>query len=439
MNYKEAMRYIEETAKFGSKLGLDRTEKILELLGDPHKKIRTIHIAGTNGKGSTTAMITKVLMEAGYKVGSYTSPYIEEFEERIQVNNENISKDDLSEIITEVAEAIDKVVKLGYSNPTQFEIVTCGAYLYYYKKKVDYAVIEVGLGGRLDSTNVITPMLSVITSISLDHMEILGDTLGKIAFEKAGIIKEGIPTIVFPQEKEAEEVVEKVALEKNSLLVKVPSNKSKFISSYEIKINGKARLVQNVEVITEKNIYNLELALLGKHQILNATVVIHACEKLMDLGVKINEENVLNGLKKVYWPGRLEIMNYNPMVVIDGAHNIDGICKLTESIDIYFKYKKLVLILGILADKQVKEMIRTIAPKAHKVIAVTPNSERAELAEDLSKEIQNHGVDCEAIEDYKEAYKRALSYCDEGDLLLVSGSLYMIGDMRRIIRFFNNN
>lgn len=434
MNYQEAINYIENTAKFGMKLGLERTEKILELLGDPHKKVKMIHIAGTNGKGSTTAMVSQVLIEAGYKVGTYISPYIEVFEERIQINNENIPKEDLVGVITEVSRAIDEVIALGYQNPTQFEIITCAAFLYYYKKKVDYAVIEVGLGGRLDSTNVITPILSIITSISLDHVAILGDTLDKIAFEKAGIIKEGIPTILFPQSVEAEKVIEKVAEERKSLLIKVSKELSEFIGSHDTQVHGESKIVQRVKINTEKNDYELDLALLGKHQILNATVAVYACEKLMDLGVKITRENIINGMKNVRWPGRLEIMKRNPMVVIDGAHNIDGISKLTESVDMYFKYDKLVLILGILADKQVKEMIETIVPKASTVIAVTPNSERAELAEDLKKEIEKLGVNCEAIEDYTEAYKKALTYCTEKDLLLISGSLYMIGDMRKIIR-----
>ncbi|WP_291571926.1 bifunctional folylpolyglutamate synthase/dihydrofolate synthase [Clostridium sp. UBA4548] len=434
MNYQEAINYIENTAQFGMKLGLERTEKILELLGDPHKKVKMIHIAGTNGKGSTTAMVSRVLMEAGYKVGTYISPYIEEFEERIQINNENIPKEDLVHIITEVSKAIDEVIALGYQNPTQFEIITCAAFLYYHIKKVDYAVIEVGLGGRLDSTNVITPILSIITSISLDHVAILGDTLDKIAFEKAGIIKEGIPTVLFPQQPEAELAIEKVATEKKSLLIKVDNDKARFIDSYEVEVNGEKKVIQKVEIKTLRENYNLELALLGKHQIFNATVAVHACEKLIDLGAKISKENIANGMKTVKWPGRLEIMKTDPRVVIDGAHNIDGISKLTESIDMYFKYDNLILILGILADKQVREMIETIVPKASRVIAVTPNSERAELAEDLKAEIENLGVACEAVEDYREAYEKALSYCTEKDLLLISGSLYMIGDMRRIIR-----
>lgn len=433
MNYDEAIKYIKETAKFGSKYGLERTEKILEFLGNPHKHIKTIHVAGTNGKGSTTAMLTSILMDAGYNVGTYISPYIEEFEERIQINRNNIPKEELAEVVTEVSKAVSKVVDLGYINPTEFEIITCAGFLYFHKKNIDYAVIEVGLGGRLDSTNVITPILSIISSISLDHTQILGDTLDKIAYEKAGIIKENVPVILFPQEKVAEDVIEKTCREKNSKLIKVPRDISEYVAVTSNTLEGKEIKTQQINLKNEY-IDSYELSLLGKHQILNSTVVVYAARELMNLGIKISKDNIVNGLKSVQWPGRLEIMKNNPLVVIDGAHNIDGIKKLTESIDLYFKYNKLILILGILADKQVEDMIETIAPKAERIISVTPHSDRAELAEDLKIEIEKLGVSCEAIDSYEEAYKKALSYCNDDDLLLISGSLYMIGDMRKIIR-----
>lgn len=431
MNYTEAMNYIKNTAKFGSNLGLQRTEKILELLGNPHKNLKCIHIAGTNGKGSTTAMLAEILKEAGYKVGMYISPYLEEFEERIQINGTNISKENLSSAVTTIAEAVEKVIKLGYDHPTEFEIITCAMFLYFYEQKVDYAVIEVGLGGRLDSTNVINPVLSIITSISYDHMKILGNTLGEIAFEKAGIIKEGVPVVIYPQEEESFEVIKKVCSERRARLVEVP------VACVELKSSNRHESEKNLQSITIKtvnDIYDIELSLLGKHQLLNCSVVVFAAEELMGQGIAIKKEHIQNALSKVKWPGRLEIMKNKPLVVIDGAHNIDGIKKLAESVDMYFSYKNLVLILGILADKQVKEMINAIVPKASKVIAVTPHSDRAELAEELAEEIRNINPNVEVIEDYEKAYVDALSYCGEEDMLLISGSLYMIGDMRRIIR-----
>ncbi|MCB2300747.1 bifunctional folylpolyglutamate synthase/dihydrofolate synthase [Clostridium tagluense] len=449
MNYNEAMDYIKNTAKFGTKLGLERTEKILEILGNPHKKLKCIHIAGTNGKGSTTAMVTNILVESGYKVGSYISPFIEEFEERMQINNTNISKADLSNIITEVSKAVEKVVELGYSNPTEFEIITCAGFLYFYKNKVDFAVMEVGMGGRLDSTNVIIPVVSVITSISLDHTQILGDTIDKIAYEKAGIIKEGIPVVMFPQQKESYDVIERICREKNCKLIKVPRESATYLGKEKLQqvsitslegtgYSNNNLITQKLKVQTLNNDYIIELSLLGKHQLLNCCVAINVIEELIVQGATISKNDILMGLGTVKWPARLEVMNKKPLVVIDGAHNIDGIKNLTESIDMYFNYNKIILILGILADKQVEEMIKTIVPKVSRVITVTPHSQRAELSQQLKVQVEKYIGSCESIENYEEAYKKALSYCEQEDLLLVCGSLYMVGDMRKIIRNIHN-
>lgn len=434
MNYDEAMKYIDDSAKFSMKLGLERTEKILELLGNPHKELKCIHIAGTNGKGSTTAMMSSILKEAGYKVGTYTSPYIEEFEERIQVNGENIPKEDLAVVISKVKEAANKILFLGYDDATQFEIITCAGFLYFYEQKVDYAVIEVGLGGRLDSTNVIKPILSIITSISYDHMNILGDTLEKIAYEKAGIIKDGIPLVLYPQEKEVYSIIENTCLEKEAKLIKVLPNCAKFLGIVDIPENHRVLRVQNVAVNTLNKEYNIKLALLGKHQLINCSTVLYAIEELKNMGLHICENSIVKGLLKVRWPGRLEVLNWKPLVVIDGAHNIDGIKKLKESMDVYFKYKDIVLILGILADKEVEDMVKIIASEVKQVICVTPHSERAELASQLMKEVKKINGKVIAIDDYSKAYDSALSFTDSEDLILVSGSLYMIGDMRKIIR-----
>jgi dihydrofolate synthase/folylpolyglutamate synthase len=379
-------------------------------------------------------MLAEILREAGYKVGMYISPYLEEFEERIQINGTNISKEDLSRAVASVAEVVEKVIELGYDHPTEFEIITCVMFLYFYEMKVDYAVVEVGLGGRLDSTNVITPILSIITSISYDHMSILGDTLGKIAFEKAGIIKNEVPVVIYPQEQESLEVIKRVACERQAKLIEVSPNSAELKHAQN---SSGETYTQNLIIKTEDYSYDIELSLLGKHQLLNCSVVVAAVEELNHQGLNISNENVLSALKKVKWPGRLEIMSRKPLVVLDGAHNIDGIKKLTESIDMYFNYNRLVLILGILADKQVKEMVDTIVPKAHKVIAVTPHSDRAELADKLAEEIRKINPNVEAKDDYLEAYKTALSSCDDGDMLLISGSLYMIGDMRKLIKTNN--
>jgi dihydrofolate synthase / folylpolyglutamate synthase len=426
MNYEAAMVYIQNTAKFGSNLGLERTEKILELLGNPQNKIKCIHVAGTNGKGSTTAMITRILRSAGYKTGMYTSPFLEEFEERIQVDGINIDKDDLAGTVTEVSRAVEKVISLGYDHPTEFEIITCAMFKYFCDVNVDYAVVEVGLGGRLDSTNVINPMLSVITSISLDHTGVLGNTLKEIAGEKAGIIKKGIPVVTYPQEKEAEQVIADVCRSLGCELVSVKPDSGEFLES--------ARFTQKIRIKTDRRMYELDLSLLGKHQIMNCAVAVNAAEKLQELGLCISRHDIISALGKVKWIGRLEVLRENPLVVIDGAHNIEGITLLSESLKTYFRYEKLILIIGILRDKQVEEMIGIIAPQACRVIAVTPNSGRAESAAELNEVIVKFNRNSEACDDYSEAYEKALGYAGGDDLVLVCGSLYMIGDMRKVIR-----
>lgn len=426
MNYKEAMDYIKNTAKFGSKYGLQRTKKILEYLGNPEDKLKCIHIAGTNGKGSTTAMISNILREAGYKVGMYTSPYLEEFEERIQINGANIPKNKLCDVVLKVSRAVEEVIALGYDHPTEFEIITCAMYLYFYEEAVDFAVVEVGLGGRLDSTNVIVPLVSVITSISYDHMNILGNTLEEIAFEKAGIIKPGIPVILYHQAIGVEKVITEVCHKNNSQLIRVDGNSAEFL--------GTEDKYQKLKISTSKDIYEINLSLLGKVQIYNCAVAVNTIESLEKYGYSIHKKAIYDGLSSVLWKGRMEIMKQKPMVVIDGAHNIDGIEKLAEGIKMYFKYKKLYLIIGILADKQVDDMLSAIVPMAERVIAVTPHSDRAEDAYALRDRILQFNADCVAIQDYEQAYLQGLSFCEEDDLLIICGSLYMIGDMRKRIK-----
>lgn len=428
MTYKEAMDYISNVGKFGSNYGLERTFRLLEILGNPHEKIKLIHIAGTNGKGSTTAMITKILRGFGYKVGMYTSPYLEEFEERIQIDGENINKDILVNLLEEVKIAINKVIEEGYEHPTEFEIITALMFLHFYNEKVDYGVIEVGLGGRLDSTNVLIPKVSVITSVSLDHINILGDNLKEIAKEKAGIIKDGVPVVVYPQKEDVEEVILKVAKEKNSKVHLVKKESGELID-----INYKD-IYQNVEVKGHKNTYKIKLPLLGEHQILNLSVALNTIEVLCEVeNIELNKDLIEKSLEDVKWIGRLEVLRKKPTIVIDGAHNIDGIKSLRKNIENYFNFNKIYLLLGILADKQVEEMIEEITPIAEKVYALTPHSERAELSEDLKDAILKYNPNTIALESYEEAFLSALKEAKEEDLILISGSLYMIGDMRKII------
>ena len=428
MKYQEAMKYIMEVGNFGSNYGLERTYKLLELLDNPQDKLKIIHVAGTNGKGSTTAMITSMLKGAGYKVGMYTSPFLEEFEERIQINGENISKEKFAQLMTKIKYVVDKVIEEGYNHPTEFEIITVLMFLYFATEKVDFAVVEVGLGGRLDSTNVITPILSVITSISFDHTNLLGNTLEEIAREKAGIIKEGIPTLIYPQEEIVERVLREKCEELGAKLYKINKDDAKLV---EIIKNDKIYQLVKVKLDDE---YAVKLPLLGEHQILNLAVALKALEVIKDKAPKLNMESIVKSLATVRWNGRLEIMSDSPYVVIDGAHNIQGITQLDKNIKKYFEYKDMYLILGILADKDVEHMVKVITPKAKKVFTVTPNSMRAETAEELLEEVKKYNESCEAYNAYKNAFEDALKLCKKDDLLLISGSLYMIGEMRGIIK-----
>ncbi len=295
-------------------------------------------------------------------------------------------------------------------------------------KKIDYGVIEVGLGGRLDSTNVIIPKVSVITSISMDHINILGNTIEEIAKEKSGIIKEDVPVILYPQKKEAEDVILKAAHNNNSKVYYVKTDDG------NLKGIDYDNITQNVQVNGLNGIYNVDLPLLGEHQILNLCVAIKAVEVLCQVEkIQYNKEIIEESLKDVKWIGRLETLNRKPLIVIDGAHNIDGIRVLKNNIRKYFKYNKMYLLLGILADKQVDEMIKEITPMAEKIFALTPHSDRAELSEDLKREIEKVNQNVEAFDDYNEAINEALKVAEDDDLILVSGSLYMIGDMRKII------
>ncbi len=427
MNYKEAINYIKKVGNFGSNYGLERTERLLEILGNPHKKLNVIHIAGTNGKGSTTSMIASILIEEGFNVGMYTSPFLEEFEERIQINRQNIKKNDLANYMDYIKKAVDKVIEEGYNHPTEFEIITCLMFKYFYDKKVDYAVVEVGLGGRLDSTNVVNPLLTVITSISLDHTNILGNTLEEIAREKGGIIKKNTPLILYPQKEEALKELQNISKEKSAKIYEVKKDDAKLL---EIIKNDD--FYQKIKIKGEFNTYNANLRLLGEHQILNCAVAVRAVEVLSKIqGFQI--KNIEKGIENARWIGRLEVLNKNPLVVIDGAHNIQGITTLKENVSKYFNYKNIILLIGILADKQVEDMIKVITPMSKYIIALTPHSDRAELGVKLKEEIEKFNKNVESFESYETAFKKALSIAREDDLILVTGSLYMIGEMRGII------
>lgn len=429
MDIKEAMDFITGTQKFGQNLGLARMECMLAHLGNPHRQLRAIHIAGTNGKGSAAAIISEVLMRSGWRVGLYTSPYIEQFNERIQIDRKNIPDEDLARYTGQVRGAVEACVAQGLEHPTEFEIITTIMFLYFRDEAPDYCVIEVGLGGDLDSTNVITPVLSVITSISFDHMNVLGNTLTEIATAKAGIIKPGVPVVAYPQAPEAEAVLRARAQEMGAQLQFVDANEVSFLGFDETK--G----VQRLRYQTGDWDFTAELRLLGIHQQVNSLLAVTALRTLSRIqNLDLTVAAITESLAAVRWMGRFEILNEDPLVIIDGAHNVDGIRQLKRSLDFYFPERPYVLILGILADKDTHQMADIIARGAHSVICVTPHSDRASLARDLYEYIESFNERASYEEDYGQALRSALAQCPDDGYVIASGSLYMVGDMRGVMR-----
>ena len=429
MNYKESLKYIADTHKFGIRLGLDCTGKLLELLGNPQENLKVVHVAGTNGKGSVCSFVANILKEEGYKVGLYTSPYLETFTERIRVNGENIPEDDVARIITLIKDKIDIMVSEGYSSPTEFEIVTAMAFYYYNEQKMDYVVLEVGLGGRYDSTNVIkNPLVSVLVSISLDHIGVLGDTIGKIAYEKAGIIKENGTAIVYKQVKEAENVIREVCKEKNANYIEVN------FDNINIKKSDIYSQVYDCDIMGEK-FDDIEIKLIGDHQINNSVVALNVIKYLRDnKNVKISNEAIRIGLLTTKWPGRIEKIKENPMFIIDGAHNEDGAKSLAKALDKNFPNKKLTMLIGMLADKDIDSVLEILMPKFDKVITTTPNNDRAISSEELKKKISKYIDNVISIDNIEDAVNYTLNNSKEDDVIISAGSLYMIGVVRTLVK-----
>ncbi|QEK12551.1 bifunctional folylpolyglutamate synthase/dihydrofolate synthase [Crassaminicella thermophila] len=427
MNYEQALSYIHGTYKFGSKLGLENITYLLDLMGNPHRDLKVIHVAGTNGKGSTSSFIASVLKEQGYKVGLYTSPYLEEFTERIRINGENIPKEELAKITDYVKGKINKMISNGKNHPTEFEVVTAIGFEYFKRQNVDFLVLEVGMGGRFDATNVVDPLLSVITPIDIDHIDYLGDSLDKIAYEKAGIIKENSYVVSYPQKREAMEVIKDVCSNKNSKLVKAPIDSIKVI-----KKDDKGQIF-NVNYGSEK-LENVCISMLGEHQIQNATVCLTALYVLeKEHYIKISKEALYEGLKKSIWPGRLEIMKRDPIVLIDGAHNPQGMKALSKVLKELFYDKNIILCLGILGDKD-SSMIDEIVPLAQKLVLTKPDNPRAMSVEKLYEKVAKFEKTTLKKEKIADAVETALSLANFEDVVVFAGSLYMIGNVRTLLK-----
>jgi len=428
MNYKEALDYIHSTYKFGSKLGLENIGFLLNLLGNPQKNLKFIHVAGTNGKGSTCSMLSYVLTEAGYKTGLFISPYLVDFRERIQLNNQLISEDDLVNAVACVKAATERMVKEGKNHPTEFEIVTAVAMVYYNIQKADIVILEVGMGGRLDATNIIDkPELCIITSISMDHSEYLGHTLEEIAFEKASIIKYGCPVVVYPQKDSVHNVIRQFAVNKLSRLYAVNPKDIEIINygpwGQKLKYNNSA---------SSLNISSFELSLIGVHQSLNALTVLKALEILIDIGYNITNHHIVSSLQKVRFMGRLEILSKNPLIIIDGAHNAEGIETLTHNLKTYFSNYEIHLFFGMLSDKEMSSQLSDLALLCKEIITVTPDNPRAKPATETAAMFENWTdapiYACDNLEE-------SLSHIGLGEnvINIYCGSLYMIGAARNLI------
>ena len=429
MDYQQALEYIEKSHKFGMRLGLENSFKLLELLGNPQEKLKFIHVAGTNGKGSTCAFVSNTLKEQGYKVGLYTSPYLETFTERIRLNGENIPKEDVARIITTIKEKIEQMVSEGHPYPTEFEIETAMAFYYYYEQKTDYVVLEVGLGGRYDATNVIkSPLASVIVSISLDHTGILGDTLGKIAYEKAGIIKEDSIVVVYKQKPEAEKVIKNICKEKNTKYIEVD------FENLVIKKSDINSQVFDCIVLGEK-LENMEISLIGDHQVNNAVLALTVIKVLRDYrNIEIDENSIRRAFLNTRWAGRIEKIKDNPIFIIDGAHNEDGARSLSKTLKKQFKGKKMTLLIGMLKDKDIDSVLEILMDNFDKVITTTPDSDRAISCEELKEKIQKYKQNVTHITNIDDAVKYALDNASEDEVIISAGSLYMIGHVRQLVK-----
>ncbi|MBO4950763.1 MAG: bifunctional folylpolyglutamate synthase/dihydrofolate synthase [Clostridia bacterium] len=418
MNINEALSFIHKTVWLGSKPGLSRTEHLLSLLGNPHKKLKFVHVAGTNGKGSTSACIASILREAGYKTGLYTSPYINVFNERMQIDGEMISDGELCELCEYIKPFSDSMTD---DPPTEFELITALAMEYFYRNGCDIVVLEVGMGGELDSTNVIdSPEAAVICAIDLDHTSFLGNTVEEVASAKAGIIKEGTSVALYDCEKSVYDVFDSKCKEVGASLVTAGFDK----------IENVKTSLRFIEFDFGKY-KNLKLGLVGSYQPKNASVAITAIELLREKGYKISDENIYNGLKNVSWAGRFEILGENPVFVLDGAHNPHGMKATVESLCEHFKDRKIVFVVGAMADKDVKGMMSMLLPLADSFIAVKPDNPRAMKAEDLAKLLSELGAKAQSCDTVAQGVKSALDRAGNDGIVACLGSLYFSGEIRK--------
>jgi dihydrofolate synthase / folylpolyglutamate synthase len=426
-----SLKHSSELAK--AEFNLDRMFALMDLLDNPQAKYSIIHVAGTKGKGSVSALCASALQAAGYRVGLYTSPHLLDYAERIQVDGEPISHVQMIELVEQIKPAVARIPKL-----TTFEITTALGFLAFAKQNVNAAVIEVGLGGRLDATNIVTPRVSVIASLSYDHMAVLGDTLAKIAGEKAGIIKPGIPVVSSPQKEEALEVLERVASEKDSRLILVGRdvNFERLGSS----LDGQALRITDLRPFGNhaqgrRSTLNLQLPLLGEHQVQNAATAYTA---LKNSEIEISDADIRKGFSQVKWHARFEVVQRDPPVIFDSAHNQDSFEKLRQTLDEYFPGRQVYLIFGASEDKNIPGMFAEIKPKIRKLIVTRANHPRALQPEEIIRLADEAGLESEAVSPVESAFRRALELSEkDGSIVLSAGSMFVTAEVMQSWNKFN--
>ncbi|MBI2877796.1 MAG: bifunctional folylpolyglutamate synthase/dihydrofolate synthase [Candidatus Tectomicrobia bacterium] len=425
MIYPPELAYLSQLSRFGMRLGLERTERLLEQLGAPHRGLRAIHIAGTNGKGSTAAMTSSILRAAGYRVGLYTSPHLMEVRERIRIDGESISEERLAALIGRIRSGLFSGG--GREEVTYFEFLTVLALTCFQEERVDLAVVETGLGGRLDATNVITPLVSAITRIDSDHTEHLGSDLVEIAREKAGIIKPGIPVVSSEQRAEVASCLEEVCRAHGvQLILQGRDFRGEILSSdregVRFHFSGSRGRLQG-----------LRTPLLGRHQAENAATALAICQELGEEGFPCSEEAIRCGLERTCWRGRIEILSHDPLVIVDGAHNPAAISALQDALEELFPSKRKIMVFGVLKDKDYAKMLATLAPWAEKLVLTRPPIDRGadptHVAEKLGLNFQQKGV---IIKDAPAALDYARQCASAGDLVCVTGSLYLVAEALKL-------
>lgn len=425
MNYTEARAFIDERPRYGGELGLDAIRALLEEVGHPERSLAFIHIAGTNGKGSVLSYISTVLTEAGYLVGRYISPTLYSYRERVQVNGTYIGREDYTRLVGVLKTAVERMAQKGIIKPSPFELETVLSFLYFKERRCDYVVLECGLGGLNDATNVI-PMenkrLAVVTSVSMDHMEYLGDTLEKIALQKAGIIGHGVPVILAPQKPEVERVIEDCCRDRESVLVKTDLSRVEFVHA---DLEGQSFYYRG-------NLIEVRLA--GAAQVENAAAAFDALQALCKQGIRITPEQISEGMKKTRWNGRFTKIADCPLTLVDGAHNPDAAAKLKASVEQYLPGRRLIFINGMFSDKDYVSVARITAPLAEQIFTIaTPGNDRALPAEELAEVIGRYNPHVRPCGSIREAVMAAREAAGEEGVILTFGSLSFIGMLTEIV------